>query len=354
VGASPSRDLTPLDLADTDAPVVLGPLVAPRRLVRIAPYLGVGMVGLGIVRFDPDADVRLAMVALAVGGAAILAALVVPWIRLPRWVQGLVPLLCLASVAVGLSADDGLGAPQLPILIVPVIWLTVYERGTAFWVGLGGALLFLMFAMALATDHDDVLRGTAALGVGVLIIPSMRKVVDDQRTYLRLASSFADRDPLTGVLNRRALGQRAQGVRERRGRGVGLVFLDIDDFKSINDRLGHQAGDELLTAVARRLLHNAREDDIVARVGGDEFVLVCGGDRVLIEAMAARLDAALGSSPYRLSAATIDASASIGIAHTSEPMVDLPELLRRADEEMYGNKRRKKLDRATSPEARSC
>jgi len=150
-------------------------------------------------------------------------------------------------------------------------------------------------------------------------------------------------DSLTGVANRHllieALVRKVQGL-SRRGGSVVLVFCDLDHFKDVNDRYGHDVGDRLLIAVARRLQGAVRADDVVARLGGDEFVVasasadpVPDGDMVV-----ARIRTAL-SAPYRFGPLVVHVGVSMGWAGTATLDVTPEQLLRRADERMYRDKR---------------
>jgi diguanylate cyclase (GGDEF)-like protein/PAS domain S-box-containing protein len=152
-------------------------------------------------------------------------------------------------------------------------------------------------------------------------------------------------DPLTGLPNRAlVLDRLAQALlRLNRSAGnVGVMFLDLDRFKVINDSLGHDAGDELLVEIGRRLANVLQAADTVARFGGDEFVVVCERLQGVADArsVAERLSRAL-AEPYTLShGGVVVASASIGIALASGPN-DRPEtLLRDADAAMYRAKER--------------
>jgi diguanylate cyclase (GGDEF)-like protein len=116
-----------------------------------------------------------------------------------------------------------------------------------------------------------------------------------------------------------------------------LLFIDLDGFKLVNDRLGHDSGDMLLIEVARRLTELTRPSDTVARLGGDEFVAVLEGLHELEAfAVAERFQATL-ARPYRLSSGTANIKASIGVA-TSTPGSTVDDLLAAADRSMYAIK----------------
>jgi diguanylate cyclase (GGDEF)-like protein/PAS domain S-box-containing protein len=119
-----------------------------------------------------------------------------------------------------------------------------------------------------------------------------------------------------------------------------VIFIDIDRFKSVNDRLGHAAGDELLVVVAGRLAAAIREDDILGRVGGDEFLVVCSRIRSRDEALEVgeRIDATLRSD-VGLAGAKISLSASVGVACSDVSTRGADELVGQADAAMYESKR---------------
>ena len=151
-------------------------------------------------------------------------------------------------------------------------------------------------------------------------------------------------DPLTGLPNRRLLLDRLNqtlAASRRNGRHGAVLFIDMDNFKSINDTLGHGAGDRLLQGVARRLQAALRADDTVARWGGDEFVVLLqdlGQQRepasLHAEAAAEKLLRVLGQ-PYPLDGLTHHSTPSIGIVLWGEQPTDSEELLKHADHAMY-------------------
>ncbi|WP_205758705.1 EAL domain-containing protein [Lysobacter sp. HDW10] len=151
----------------------------------------------------------------------------------------------------------------------------------------------------------------------------------------------AQHDVLTGLANRRQLLDRlSRDMRNARSDGTvpsfAVLYLDMDQFKLVNDSMGHAAGDEMLVDVARRLQEHVRPDDLVARLGGDEFAILTEHfeDPMVIESMAARILAAF-ERPLRIHDRELFPSASIGIAYWREGYFNGEELLRDADAAMY-------------------
>jgi diguanylate cyclase (GGDEF)-like protein len=119
-----------------------------------------------------------------------------------------------------------------------------------------------------------------------------------------------------------------------------VIFVDLDRFKDVNDRLGHAAGDELLGVVASRLLRAVRADDIVGRIGGDEFLVIRPGVTSSAQAMnSAKRLADTFRHQVRLKAGRLPCHASIGVAWSSDPLLDAEGLVAMADAAMYKAKR---------------
>jgi diguanylate cyclase (GGDEF)-like protein len=153
----------------------------------------------------------------------------------------------------------------------------------------------------------------------------------------------ARHDGLTGLANRAVFSERiekAVGAAEANGTPVALFFLDLDDFKSVNDDQGHPAGDELLCLVAERLLGTVRSDDTVARLGGDEFGIVLSNSRekAEIEAAAERVARAF-EEPFVVEGKPIRVGASVGTAVWPDDASEIEALMRHADAAMYRAKR---------------
>jgi diguanylate cyclase (GGDEF)-like protein/PAS domain S-box-containing protein len=179
----------------------------------------------------------------------------------------------------------------------------------------------------------DVIR----LGGGEIL--TVFKDITLRKTAEEHIEHLAHHDSLTGLVNRRNLAillSQALYAARREGRLLAVLFIDLDRFKVINDTLGHHIGDLLLVEVARRLCRDVRESDIVARQGGDEFVVVlsaleCAEDAA---AVAAKILHALGE-PFDIESDRLHTSPSIGISIYPDDGVDADTLMKNADTAMY-------------------
>ena len=174
-----------------------------------------------------------------------------------------------------------------------------------------------------------------------LLVVAVRDVTTDEQAAAELAYQ-AFHDPLTGLANRALFEDRLALAIERQKRGVrcALLLLDLDDFKGVNDTLGHSVGDELLVAFAERLRSATRATDTLCRFGGDEFlVLVEDIDAsVELEQMADRILHAL-SSPFRVGETVVSQKASIGVVPLDATAGAARSVLELADTAMYEAKR---------------
>lgn len=162
-------------------------------------------------------------------------------------------------------------------------------------------------------------------------------------------------DSLTGLPNRRLLADQMQRAIDKvggEGARVGLILLDIDRFKDINDTLGHDHGDELLQQVAERLRNALRDDDVVARLGGDEFAILLPDVRTVANAeRLARRVRGLFARPFELSDIALHVETSIGVACLPDHAADASSLMRTADIAMYAAKHHRAGVSVYSPSA---
>ncbi|MGI9132995.1 MAG: diguanylate cyclase domain-containing protein, partial [Rhodoferax sp.] len=182
--------------------------------------------------------------------------------------------------------------------------------------------------------HREI--GQGLIGVGILQDISQQEAVEDLRRC-------ADTDALTGLPNRRYLQTLFEQINvDRRGQVEAFAFhyMDLDRFKVVNDSLGHPAGDEVLRTVARRIAKVVRNDDVVARVGGDEFVVI---QRTARTVRAARLLAekiiASVSEPMTILNQSVQIGACIGIAMHKAGQGEFNKVSAAADKALYRAKK---------------
>ena len=187
-----------------------------------------------------------------------------------------------------------------------------------------------------------VARVRTADGHALRLIAEQRAAEHERGKLTAALAQSISRDVLTGLANREAFLEQLQTELSLE-RVVAVLFVDLDDFKNVNDTLGHAVGDELIVCVAERLLNGSRQHDLVARFGGDEFaVLLTDVDRVAALRVAQRLLAEL-KSPFSLCGRTVAVRASGGLAVSDGRPSQAPgqralELLRQADLAMYASK----------------
>jgi len=186
------------------------------------------------------------------------------------------------------------------------------------------------------------------------VIVAITHDITERMTTKAALEYLAFHDSLTGLANRALFDDRldqAIAASRRHNNILGIAFVDLDDFKEINDEHGHEVGDLVLTALADRLSEAAREEDTVARFGGDEFVVIfprlSSADD--LNALCDKMQTLL-SQPVALDDVTIDVSASLGVALFDPASDDARSLLMRADIAMYRAKRGRKA-LAVAPDA---
>lgn len=184
-------------------------------------------------------------------------------------------------------------------------------------------------------------RSPAAAGRLTAEVERLAAELKAAQTRIGQLEARVDVDPLTETLNRRGFERelkRSVAYVKRYAVSAALVYLDLDGFKPVNDRHGHAAGDAVLKAIAATLARKVRASDVVARIGGDEFVvLLWNVTEDEAAAKAAALEAAVCATPVRWKASTLVVGASAGVALIS-PLDRAADALVRADAAMYARK----------------
>ena len=283
-------------------------------------------------------DPRFAL-APAIAAAVVVALLVAFGPRLPRVVLAMLGPLGVGLIAAALAQTPGAGDGAV-LYVWPVLWMTFYfgRRGAILsLVCIGAAHAIVLLEVPPASSFPgrwiDVM---VASGVVAAVVLTLVRHNDEMLTSLQ---NEARTDALTGLLNRRGFDERAslELARARReGASVALAVFDLDYFKRINDEWGHEVGDRVLIRTAEVLVTGAREIDVVARFGGEEFVvLLPGTDGEQAQLFAERVRAALDvPSADGLPMARISA----GIRSARAP-ITVEELLQGADTALYAAKR---------------
>ena len=186
----------------------------------------------------------------------------------------------------------------------------------------------------------------------ISVITQQHRLAQEKKDYLAIqqhqvllqqAQVLAATDPLTGLYNRRqlfALGAYELGHARRLNKPLSVLAIDIDHFKQINDTHGHLIGDEILRAASHAFQSSLRQDDTLARTGGDEFiVLLPHTDLHEAASVAERIRLAVQSSSIQTTPLPLQVTVSVGVAPLTEDIVDLDALLLRTDEALYAAKR---------------
>ena len=267
------------------------------------------------------------------------------------------------ALAVLLGEIFLVGAPQLGLLYLGPVLAAGFWLGGLPAVGLavGVGLARGLWGQAPVVDW----AGEAVfLAVAGLLIGRWRADQRRIREFRQFVHGLLERqaeaartDPLTGIANRRGFYEQMDvelARWERGGPPFGVIYIDLDNFKQVNDRFGHQQGDQLLRRVAETIGRRVKETDIPARIGGDEFVILCwNAGAEALEEVADRLYKALArlGEPYE----AIGFDISLGVASYERPPAEAGEAVESADQAMYEAKRsgREVVIRRISPRSLS-
>lgn len=308
-------------------------------------FSGIDLLGVGLL-----------LLCLADSGFAVLSAsgsyATGSWVD-AGWFAGFL-LIAWAALASGEVSEEDRTAGASSVestlrTLVPflptVIGLTVALVGAVVHRGTGPALLASMAVLA------------ALLLRQLLVVLDNRRLVSALMVAQQELTYQAFHDPLTGLANRALFANRLRhglDLHQRDLRPLSLLYCDLDDFKQINDTLGHDAGDQVLRAVAERLRAATRSGDTVARMGGDEFAILVedGGEGLTV---ATNILHALAQPTY-VGTQTVSITGSLGLTELTDDCgpVDAVELMRRVDEAMYQAKRSTKATVVTWRDAQAA
>ncbi|GAA0496619.1 hypothetical protein Ade02nite_55480 [Paractinoplanes deccanensis] len=322
-------------------------------LTRVAGVIATLMFLGGLSGLPPEAHVHPAMRLACVTGIALMVLANVlaavsyhrpgdRWYPLLGTVQTVCDVIAIGGIVVGVQAYSM--QTTWPLLALPVLVAALRRRlpgALAAWLATSSILLFAAERYGERSFHDGdvtmgilvnlsiaVLGGTLATAYGrqVKELQAIRGQLDHQATH----------DVLTGLPNRQRLTTYAA---ELDGRAMGVLLLDLNGFKAVNDTLGHAAGDELLCVAGARLTSHLRSGDLAGRLGGDEFVvLMADASPEAAEGLADRLRDAI-REPITVHGRTVTVGVSIGVAcRPAGDLSDFSQLSATADAAMYREK----------------
>jgi diguanylate cyclase (GGDEF)-like protein len=322
-----------------------------RRLL-VAGYLtaaGVATFALLLPGSDQGNDGLLVVVAAALLGAGSMVA----GRRLPPVAVRIVAFpgaIVLTSLLVVVARPLG---PAPLYYLWPA--LTCGHFGTRREAAATSLMLCVCFGAALPFAHDaqvPVITYVSVVSISLLVIAGYQRQRDRTGELTAELAIAAGHDVLTGLPNRATLAAelpRRLEDAKRRERLLGLLFIDLDRFKSINDGYGHAAGDELLRAVAERLRRSVAQEDLVVRHSGDEFLVLTSIDtRRNLDGVRERVERVY-EAPFALSVGVVHVSGSVGAAAYPDEALSGEELLSRADVDMYERKQQRRRRQSRAP-----
>ena len=281
----------------------------------------------------PHRTAMLVLFALVTVAALVVLVLPLESVLRSRWREPFFLSWSAGVISLGVSAsavDGGAGSPLVVLLFLPLVFAALsYPLGSMIAVSAVTVLAYVVMALVSGrVAAADAFLFVCALATAAWICIWQ----SSSHTAIRRSLALASRtDPLTGVLNRRGFEERLEGALEvarRTSARVGLVLIDLDGFKAVNDRGGHAAGDALLQWTAARLGATVRGGDAVGRLGGDEFAVLLAGGADDGDLAGAHIGAALAER----------APASVGVAVFGRDGATAAELHRAADAVLYQRK----------------
>ena len=279
-------------------------------------------------RPEPALWLLIAALTFALAGDAVVALASTAWLQVAAMM-----MFMAAYASLGLCGLDRTAAQVAQP--DPVPHEDALSVGRLVFLGAAVAVIPLVVGIRslLSGDIDGWLLAVGGVSVAALVMVRIKHLSAERDRAERALRHEASHDPLTNLPNRREFLARLADELSL-GPGCVIVFCDLNGFKTINDRLGHFAGDRVLVQVSRRLRSCVRTDDLVSRVGGDEFVIMFGNTPMAqVEQICNRIADTM-ARPVNLPEAQVTVSISAGIA-IAEREVDPEHLISRADRAMY-------------------
>jgi len=277
-------------------------------------------------------DSLSAVLALSAVGAVwgVICLFVIPWRSVNPLVSHVSSGMGLPLTAVAMAATGGADSPARFYLLFIVFYVSYFYPPREAIPHLVGCVVVLL--LPLTYDEGAIEQGL--LAETLVLTPTFCVLGGLIMGGRQILLALSRNDPLTGLVNRRAFEQRLLTSTDGRGssRSFGLMLCDLDSFKSVNDRHGHPEGDRVLREAAGALRATVRAEDVVARVGGDEFAIVVeGADEEMMRAMAERVRDELARAGERVNLEGYDLAASLGWAIYPRDTRCRHELVSRAD-----------------------
>ncbi|WP_250446336.1 GGDEF domain-containing protein [Actinotalea sp. C106] len=333
------------------------PLIAPRdraatarTLLTVTTIAFVVTVGwevhaLALGRETTTPGTALGATAVA---ALLLAGALACWRRperVPPAGYAAIPALGVVMVAgIGLVNQDATAAGQYGYVYPVVLAAAHFRRGFA-WAVTGTSVLCAAVVALAVLPRQDAVSDAVLVGAGLVTMTQVLvTLVGYQERLVARLNALATADPLTGLATRRELEEVAERALaaprhgERRThpeQAVGLMLIDVDHFKTINDTHGHPVGDAVLVHVADRVRAVVRAEDTVARLGGDELAVLTTGEPAAVTARARRVHASIREHPYQHGGEPLGLTASVGVADTPRGHLTWTELYAAADAALY-------------------
>ncbi len=256
-------------------------------------------------------------------------------------------LVMLAFLTAVLVASDGVRSPLVNLYLLPIVTaaLALGKRAAALVVAAVCVCYPLVGALVDGPQSLTPNFGIASVGVlapFVLVAFSTSLLVDNINTAKSRIRALSDRDELTSLYNMRAftrLAEQEHDSASRVDRAYSILMIDIEHLKAVNDTYGHEAGSRAVKLVAEALLRLTRSTDVVARYGGDEFIVFLGGaDKEIADEVAQRIRNVVFSTTLEVDVKIVRIKVNVGAASFPDHGIILPAVMAAADRNMYKDK----------------